>query len=44
MVEFKRWAEYADGESESKKAHEGGAGNLFGGSGQKLLWFWVEVI
>lgn len=43
-VEFNLWAEYDDGESESKKAHEGGAGNFFGGSGQKLLWFWVEVL
>lgn len=42
-VEFNVWAEYDEGESESKKAHEGGAGNFFGGEGQKLLWFWVEV-
>lgn len=43
-VDFKMWAEYDDGESESKKAHEGGAGNFFGGSGQKLLWFWIEIL
>lgn len=44
-VEFNVWAEYDEGESESKKANEGSAGKLFGGEGeQKLLWFWVEVI
>lgn len=43
-VDFTLWAEYDDGESESKKAQEGGAGNFFGGSGQKLLWFWIEIL
>ena len=42
-VELQVWAEYDEGDSESKKAHEQGAGNIFGSSEQKLLWFKVEL-
>ncbi len=43
-VEVKVWAEYGDGESESKKSNERGAGNIFGSSEQKLLWYMIEII
>ncbi|KAI9876369.1 MAG: hypothetical protein M1830_006663 [Pleopsidium flavum] len=43
-VEVKVWAEYEEGESESKEANEQGAGNLFGNSEQKLLWYMIEML
>lgn len=42
-VEVKVWAEYDDGESESKKSTEGGAGNIFGSLEQKLQYM-IEII
>ena len=42
-VAVKVWAEYEDGETESKKANEKGAGNIFGTSEQKLLWYMIEI-